>query len=767
VWRLKEIDVLGLFRERVRTNAGLREGDRGGVECLWRELKNVMVEGADAACGKTKGPQRHRQSWWWNNEVAGAVKEKRRLFVIWGKTKRGDDKKKATCDEQAYHEAKRKASRVIGKAKESERRKIGESLDEEDGKGRLYRAVKQMVKRNKDVVGGGCMKDKDGKVVVEEEGLKEIWRSHFDRISNEEYKWDKTMLEGGDTVSGPIDEISCQEVRVAVRKMKSGKAAGPSGVVAEMIKAGGEVVIQWMTDLFNAIVMEGKVPMDWSKSWLVSIYKGKGDAMDCGSYRGVKLLEHVMKVFERVIEVRVRRIASIDDMQFGFSPGQGTTDAIFIVRQVQEKYLAAKSELWMAFVDLEKAFDRVPREVLWWALREVGVEEWTIAVIKSMYEGAYAAVRLSQGESPLFEVKVGVHQGSVLSPLLFIIVMEAISRKCRGGLPFELLYADDIVLMANSKEGLMERLREWKKEIEVKGLRVNMGKTKVMKCEVRVEQLVNSGKWPCGVCKKGVGNNSIQCTSCKKWIHKKCSGIRGRLKVGMGFHCMTCQGKVQAIEEPIRVKVVKLGEESLECVENFCYLGDMLGSGGGAEDASRTRVRCAWGKFNELAPIITSRGASLKLKGKIYRACVQSVLVYGSETWPMKVVDSDRLERTERAMMRWMCGVTLRDKIRSDDLRDRLGIDGVTVVVRRARLRWFGHIERKDVNNWLSACRNITVGGRVGRGRGRKTWRQCVNEDMILCGLNEEMAKDRVAWKNGIRGKRRTRASTETQTLKR
>src|SRR2546425_1011792 len=84
-------------------------------------------------------------------------------------------------------------------------------------------------------------------------------------------------------------------------------------------------------------------------------------------------------------------IIKIDDMQFGFSPGKGTTDAIFIVRQVQEKLLGKQKELWMAFVDLEKAFDRVPREVLWWALRHVGVEEWMVNVIKSLYEGVTTA----------------------------------------------------------------------------------------------------------------------------------------------------------------------------------------------------------------------------------------------------------------------------------------------------------------------------------------------------------------------------------------
>ena len=94
---------------------------------------------------------------------------------------------------------------------------------------------------------------------------------------------------------------------------------------------------------------------------------------------------------------------------------------------------------------------------------------------------------------------------------------------------------------------------------------------------------------------------------------------------------------------PVRSEVLKeisLGAESadlrLECVGKFCYLGDMVGLGGEAEDASRARVRSAWAKFRELAPILTSRGASLKIKGKVYRACVQTVMVYGSETWPMR-----------------------------------------------------------------------------------------------------------------------------------
>ena len=118
--------------------------------------------------------------------------------------------------------------------------------------------------------------------------------------------------------------------------------------------------------------------------------------------------------------------------------------------------MAAKKNLWMAFVDLEKAFDRVPKDVLWWSLRELGVEESIVCVIKSMYDDSTAAVKLKNGVSERFEVKVGVHQGSVLSPLLFIIVLEALTRKCRKGLPYELLFADDLILMAEFMELLLQ-----------------------------------------------------------------------------------------------------------------------------------------------------------------------------------------------------------------------------------------------------------------------------------------------------------------------
>ena len=269
------------------------------------------------------------------------------------------------------------------------RKRFSEDLEREDEKGSLFRVAKQLVNRNRDVVGANCVKNSDGKIEKLWWKLIEVWRAHYDVFT-----WDREGLTDVNSVCGPSERISVLEVDAAIGKMKQGKSGGPTGVVSEMLKAAGETGTLWMTDVckggarlcltearvpsFNgekadlkptitsfymyfyiipffsplklgtraslrhvvchhlyAVVKDGKIPEDWSRSWMVNVYKGKGDALACGSYRGIKLLEHARKVLERVIEGRVvRKIVKIYSMEFGFMVGRGLTDAIFIVRQL-------------------------------------------------------------------------------------------------------------------------------------------------------------------------------------------------------------------------------------------------------------------------------------------------------------------------------------------------------------------------------------------------------------------------------------------------
>ena len=179
--------------------------------------------------------------------------------------------------------------------------------------------------------------------------------------------------------------------------MKAGKAPCLSGIVVEMIRAAGDLGASMIRDLAATIIRDGKVSSDWEQSFIVCFYKGKGNALERGNYRGLKLTEQVMKVLERIVDGLIRQLVPIDDSQFGFVPGSGTTDTIFVVKQLQEKYLAASKRLYMAVVDLEKAFARVPLKVIWWALRKLGVEEWIVRLVQGMYANARSRVRVGKG----------------------------------------------------------------------------------------------------------------------------------------------------------------------------------------------------------------------------------------------------------------------------------------------------------------------------------------------------------------------------------
>jgi hypothetical protein len=261
---------------------------------------------------------------------------------------------------------------------------------------------------------------------------------------------------------------------------------------------------------------------------------------------------------------------------------------------------------------------------------------------------------------------------------------------------------------------------------------------------------VSGVKFPCGVCGKGAGSNSIMCTPCGKWVHKRCSGVRGRLTAVKDFVCRTCKegrdGKVNG--------GVQVGTDTFERVVKFCYLGDMLASEGGAEHAIVYRIGKAWRKFRELKPVLCDKHMALNVKRKVYEACVRSCLTYGSETWTLNVENERKLERTETRMIRIMCGITLRDRVTNVELKRMFGIESVLDVIRRSRLRWFGHVERKFDDDWVKHCTVLEVEGKRPRGRPKKTWMDMINADLKRWSLKREDAQDRSVWRRLTSGGR-------------
>ena len=176
-----------------------------------------------------------------------------------------------------------------------------------------------------------------------------------------------------------------------------------------------------------------------------------------------------MKLWERIIGARIESETEIVEIQFGFIKGRQTSDAIFALKQVLERYREKHRGLYLAFIDLEKAYDRVPRSEVWRCMRGKGVSEKYVRLVQDMYDGAQSHVNSCIGPTEDFTIRVGLHQGSSLSPYIFDLIMDVISEGVRDNAPWAMLFADDIVLVCKTKAELRKNSRDgrkrWRREV--------------------------------------------------------------------------------------------------------------------------------------------------------------------------------------------------------------------------------------------------------------------------------------------------------------
>ena len=178
---------------------------------------------------------------------------------------------------------------------------------------------------------------------------------------------------------------------------------------------------------------------------------------------------------------------------------------------------------------------------------------------------------------------------------------------------------------------------------------------------------------PCGICGKRVGSNAVCCTQCMKWIHEICTKMKkATCSSARDFVCRRRTDVGDGLEEPVEVLC-----DEVETVKGFSYLGDRLNASGGCETAVTSRVRIGWMKFIECGELLRGRRFSLRMKGIVYRSCVRSAMLHGSEIWCLRESEMAILRRTERATVRSMYGVKLVNKKDTEELIETLhGFEG-------------------------------------------------------------------------------------------
>ena len=426
----------------------------------------------------------------------------------------------------------------------------------------------------------------------------------------------------------------------------------------------------------------------------------KGDLTDPNNWRGVTLLSVPGKVFVLILLNRLKSAvdAKMREEQAGFRPGRSCTDQIFALRRIVEKTIEYQQEVNFNFIDFEKAFDSVDRSCLWKIAASYGTPSCYIDILKSLYERSCCCVNTEDGFTDDLEVKTGVRQGFMISPLLFGLAVDWMMRKAddpngqgiywnRRQKLRDLDFADDIALISQSRHGLQvatDKVEEIGNSI---GLKVSYKKSKVM----------------------SVG------------------GQRPFIPVNLrGQH--------------------------LEDVNNFIYLGSSINGACNVDVELNRRTALASSAFSQLSKVWRNRNIRLPVKMRIYNACVLPVFSYGSETWQLTEKQEKKLDVFDQRCLRRILRVRWQQRVSNAEIRRRSQQEALSVKTRKARLRWFGHVSRmeggritKQAMEWRPRS------GQRRRGGQRMTWQRTVEGDLERMSTTwteaGRLAKDRRGWK--------------------
>ncbi|KAK3516029.1 hypothetical protein QTP70_001869 [Hemibagrus guttatus] len=637
----------------------------GDIESEGTMFSTSIVNAAIWSCGrKVSGAGRggNPRTQWWTLEVRDAVKLKKESYRAW--LARGTPEAA-----EAYRQAKRTTAVVVSEAKTRVWEEFGEAMEKDyrTASGKFWQTIPRL-RRGKQL-SANTVYGEGGELLVSTGDIVGRWKEYFEDLLN---PTDTPSVEEPEAQDSEVDSFITQaEVTEVVQQLLGGKAPGVDEIRPEYLKSLDVVGLSWLTRLCNIAWQSGTVPLDWATGVVVPLFK-KGDRRVCSNYRGITLLSLPGKVYSRVLERRVRPLVvpRIQEEQCGFRPSRGKLDQLYTLHRVLEGLWEFAQPVHMCFVDLEKAFECVPRGILWEVLWEYGVRGPLLRAVRSLYNQSRSLVRIASCKSDLFPVHVGLRQGCPLSPVLFIVFMGRISRCSQGlkGVRFgdhrisSLIFADDVVLLASSSLDLQHTLGCFAAECEAAGMRVSTSKSEAMVLD----------------------RKKVACT-------------------------------------------LQVGGEVLPQVEEFKYLGVLFTSEGRMDREIDRRLSAAAAVMRSMyRSVVVKKELSRKAKLSIYQSIYVPTLTYGHELWVMTERVRSRIQAAEMSFLRRVAGRSLRDRIRSSVTREELGVEALLLHIERGQLRWLGHLFRMPPGRLPGEVSRACPTGKRPRGRPRTRWRDYV-----------------------------------------
>ena len=707
VRKLKQPETKTAFQIALhnRFEALQTEDSQKTVHQSWTILKEATVGACEEVLGR---PSVNRKSWI-SDETWQKVEERKKLKQDLNQARTRQQKQTAA---RKYSEVARDVKSALRRDKRNHYNELADQAEEAAEKGdlkALYESTRLLSGRRSNP--NRPVRDKAGQLLTSIDDQLARWKEHFEEILNRPPPHDAPQLEPGPTLSIHTGEITKLEIRKALRSLKNGKAAGVDNIPAEALKEGGAEIVDSLHELLNLVWKEEEIPTDWTKGLLVKLPKS-GDLSQCDKWRGITLLSIPSKVLTRIILDRMKDAVDkeLRDEQAGFRKERSCTDQIATLRVIMEQTLEWQSSLYVCFIDFEKAFDSVDRQTIWNILRHYGVPEKAVNIIRLLYRDYSCQVIHDSRLSEQFAVTTGVRQGCLLSPLLFLIVLDWITRTAYAssgkGIQWTLMtkledldFADDLALLSHRLQDMQVKVDALREASQRVGLKINSGKTKVLRTN-----------------------------------HEQ--------------------------EAPITINGT-----AVEDVKEFVYLGSKISQTGGTDEDITARIKKARQAFAILRPVWRSTAISTRTKLRIFGSNVKSVLLYGSETWRVTKSSSNKIQTFINKCLRQILNVKWFDRVPNTDLWERANQEQMVVLIRRRRWRWVGHTLRKDTANVTRQALEWNPQGKRKRGRPKQTWRRTIHDELRTIGLTWEGAKrnarDRRKWRATVEALCSTRSEEE------